>query len=282
MKYFYLAAFLFSYSGHSQFIQKETSEFSQLFKDASTNGSCKVSKVKSKDTTFFIPKDPKNSDAKFNVLVWGNGSATSNSTYKGILESIASHCIFVAAATTAASGSGKEMQTALRNARSRYSKQILENPKICTAGHSQGGGGSFNAAILLKANCAIPVQADTVYTSKISGPLDPKIEVIALWGSSDTIAPAHPANFKNIEKYSSILTSIETSSEGHFTITSGRGGDIGTLFRMAAIAQLSTDSYTSRKFRRAFWGPQTNATVTKTPKEILDVIRDSGAINASP
>lgn len=256
--------------------------FSQLFDQAEGNGRCSVRRVSGVGSTFYVPSDPSNRNARFNILGWGNGTGGTSITYSSVLESIASHCILVAAANTANSGSGREVQSAVNDARSRYSNILVSNPKVCTSGHSQGGGGSFNAANRLNAQCVIAVQPDTVYTTRIDRPVASNVEVIALWSSLDVLAPASPFNASNAERNSSILTQVETSGEDHFTITFGRGGDIGTLFRMAAKAQLSTDSAEATKFRGAFWGPTTSSTVTTSAREISDVERDRGATNTNP
>lgn len=256
--------------------------FSQLFDQAEGNGRCSVRRVSGVGSTFYVPSDPSNRNARFNILGWGNGTGGTSITYSSVLESIASHCILVAAANTANSGSGREVQSAVNDARSRYSNILVSNPKVCTSGHSQGGGGSFNAANRLNAQCVIAVQPDTVYTTRIDRPVASNVEVIALWSSLDVLAPASPFNASNAERNSSILTQVETSGEDHFTITLGRGGDIGTLFRMAAKAQLSTDSAEATKFRRAFWGLTTSSTVTTSAREISDVERDRGATNTNP
>ncbi len=255
--------------------------FADLFDRAEDDGRCRVTRVSGLSSTYYVPTDPTNGNARFNILVWGNGTGGTSSTYSTMLESVASHCILVAAANTANSGTGSEMEDALNDARSRYSSIIASNARVCTAGHSQGGGGSFNAANRVDADCVIPVQPDTLYTTRIYDDLDSDVEVITLWGSSDTLAPAY-SNRGNVQSASSILTQVETQGEGHFAPTTGRGGDIGTMFRMANIAQLSNDPATSTEFRGAFWGPETDNTVTEDNSAISDVRRDSGAINTAP
>lgn len=256
--------------------------FSSLFSQAEDNGRCSVRRVSGASSTFYVPTDPSNSNARFNILAWGNGTGGTSSTYRTVLESIASHCILVAAANTANSGTGREVQNAVDDARNRYGNILMTNAKVCTSGHSQGGGGSFNAANRLNAQCVIGVQPDTVYTTSIDDALARTVETICLFSSSDTLAPDTPYNSRNCQRNSSILTEIETSGEDHFTITSGRGGDIGTLFRMAAKAQLSTDSAVAAKFRGAFWGPTTSSTVTTSNRSISNVERDSGATSTTP
>lgn len=256
--------------------------FADLFDEAERDGRCSVRRVSGLGSTFYVPTDPSNRNARFNILGWGNGTGGTSTTYSSMLESIASHCILVAAANTANSGTGREVQNAVDDARSRYRDILNSNARVCTSGHSQGGGGSFNAANRIGNDCVIAVQADTVYTTQIDRAVGRNVEVIALWGSADTLAPASPFNANNIERNTSILTQVETSGEGHFAPTSGRGGDIGTMFRMAAKAQLSNDPAESTKFRGAFWGPTTDSTVTTRAREISDVERDSGATGTNP
>ncbi|RFA24728.1 hypothetical protein CAI21_20470 [Alkalilimnicola ehrlichii] len=253
--------------------------FDRLYNYASDDGPCSVQRVRGVSSTYYIPTDRSNPNARFNVLVWGNGTGGTATTYRRLLESVASHCIAVAAANTSSSGSGREMSSALDSMRSRYG-DILGD-KVCTAGHSQGGGGSFNAANLIGADCVIPVQPDTRFTTRIRDDLASHVEVIALWSSRDTLAPAS-GNRRNVQNASSILTQVETSGEGHFAPTTGRGGNIGTLFRLANIAQLSNNPEHATEARRAFWGPATEYTVTDSHRDISDVRRDRGAEATAP
>jgi len=263
-----------------------SASFDDLFSEAVGDGRCNVTRIESYNSTFYIPTDPTNSNAKFNILGWGNGTGGTEDTYTTVLESLASQCVLVAAANTENSGTGEEVQDAVNQARSRYASKILSNHKVCTSGHSQGGGGSFNAANRLDADCVIAIQADTRFTTEIYGPVASDVEVIALWSEDDSLAPAgseyFTSNTRNVEANTSILTEVETAGEDHFTITFGRGGDIGTMFRMAVKAQLSNDSAEATRFRGAFWGPSTNATVNTGAREISEVERDSGAVNTQP
>lgn len=255
--------------------------FADLLERASEDGRCSVTRDTVGGSTLYIPRDYSNSNAKFNVLVWGNGTGGTSSTYRTLLTSIASQCIAVAAANTSNAGSGREMQTALNSMRAEYGNILNSNHKVCTAGHSQGGGGSFNAANRVDADCVIPVQPDTRFTTTIYDELASDVEVITLWSEDDTLAPAS-GNRYNVQGNSSILTQVETAGEGHFAPTSGRGGVIGDMFRMANIAQLSNDPALAQEFRAAFWGEETDNTATDANRNISDVRRDSAAIATNP
>lgn len=259
----------------------DTTGFDNLYERAESDGRCSVNRVSGLSSTYYVPSDPSNSNAKFNILVWGNGTGGTSSTYSSMLESVASQCILVTAANTANSGTGSEMEDALDSARSRYSNIIASNARVCTAGHSQGGGGSFNAANRVDADCVIPVQPDTLFTTSIYDDLASDVEVITLWGSADTLAPAY-SNRGNVQGASDILVQVEADGDDHFAPTSGRGGIVGTLFRMANIAQLSTDGALSTEYRGAFFGAETDFTVTEDNGDISDVRRDSGAVSTAP
>ncbi len=254
--------------------------FADLLDRAGDDGNCRVSTVRpiGTDSTFYVPSG---GSGQYNILVWGNGTGGTSTTYSTLLASVASHCILVAAANTANAGTGEEMEDALDQARSRYGNIIRANAKVCTAGHSQGGGGSFNAANLVDADCVIPVQPDTRFTTRIEDDLARNVEVITLWSEDDTLAPAS-GNRRNVQGASTILVQVETAGEDHFEPTSGRAGVIGSMFRMANIAQLSDNSALAAEFRGAFFGAETDDTVTESNRGISDVRRNSAAVNTNP
>ncbi len=259
----------------------DNSGFGGLLERSGSDGKCSVTLETVGDSTLYIPVDGSDSAARFNVMVWGNGTGGTVESYKVMLTSVASQCIAIAAANTGKSGSGLEMQAALNSMREHYSHILQPNHKVCTAGHSQGGGGSFNAANLVAADCVIAVQPDTNTTVQINAPLAESVEVITLWGQDDLLAPAR-RNRGNVDANSSILTQVETSGEDHYAPTNNRGGVIGSMFRMANIAQLSNDSTLMTEFRGAFWGETTDNTVSASHSKVSDVRRDEGAIAATP
>ncbi|GAA6135838.1 hypothetical protein NBRC116188_26280 [Oceaniserpentilla sp. 4NH20-0058] len=196
---------------------------------ASTGGGdrCSVTRISGASSTFYVPSG---GSGTYNILGWGNGTGGSSYTYSGVLESIAEQCIFVAAANTANSGTGREVENAVNDAKSRYSNILGSNPKVCTSGHSQGGGGSFNAANRLGADCVIAVQPDTVYTTSIYSPVASNVDVVCIFSRSDTLAPALPFNSLNC-RANSTRYSEESTSGTHFTITYGDGGAPGDEMR---------------------------------------------------
>ncbi|GAB1263073.1 hypothetical protein [Aurantivibrio plasticivorans] len=192
---------------------------------------CSVTEVSpfGSDTTFFVPSG---GPGTYNILGWGNGTGGTVGSYDGMLEAAAEHCVLVAAAETSQSGSGADVEEAVNEARSRYANIVGSNPKICTSGHSQGGGGSFNAANRLGADCIIAVQPDTVYTVSIYRPVASDTDVVCIFTSGDTLAPAYPFNDSNCEDNSPRgRYTMEMGSGTHFAPNSGTGGDPGEIQR---------------------------------------------------
>ncbi len=190
-------------------------------------GNCSVTRESGSGAVFYVPRG---GDGTYNILGWGNGTGGSSSTYRGLLEAAAARCVLVAAATTANSGSGAEVQSAVNQALSRYRSIVGASPKICTSGHSQGGGGSFNAANRLGAQCVIAVQPDTVYTTSILRPVSSSTDVVCIFSTGDTLAPALPFNAANC-RANSTRYSQESTSGTHFAPTSGDGGAPGRAMR---------------------------------------------------
>lgn len=252
--------------------------FAELFSEAAGTGSCSVNRISAGANTFYVPSG---GGGSYNVLGWGNGTGGTSLTYRGLLERMASHCIFVAAANTSNAGDGTEIRDAVNAARSSFG-QISSNPVVCTSGHSQGGGGSFNAASLLGADCIISVQADTVFTTRITRTLPADTDVIALWSENDSLAPRSTNSGNTFGAARDTYVSIETDGESHFAPASGSGGDVGTVQRLAAIALLAPSSSTRQRFRQALYGDETDFTVTESNGNISYVFRNSAAVNENP
>jgi hypothetical protein len=248
----------------------------QLLDMASADGPFRVTRMTVGASTLYIPEQLDPSD-RFNVLVWGNGTGGGANTYQTLLTSIATQGIVVAAANTANSGSGREMQAAFRSAMEMFGSILSDDLRVCTAGHSQGGGGSFNAQPLTMADCVIAVQPDTRFTVQINAPVAAGTEVIALTSDQDTLAPKG-GNEANVQRNSpDALVEVQTTGQDHFAPVGGRGGRLGDAFRAAAIAQLRTGDQ-STQFRALFFGPETASTVKNDTQGITVVERNADAI----
>jgi hypothetical protein len=247
----------------------------QLLDMAAMDGPFRVTRMTVGQSTLYVPEQ-RNGET-FNILVWGNGTGGNANTYQVLLTSIATRGIIVAAANTANSGSGREMQAALRAAQDRLGSMINADARICTAGHSQGGGGSFNAQPLTMAECVIAVQPDTRFTVQIQQPVAPGTEVIALTSDGDTLAPKG-GNEGNVQRNSpGALVEVQTTGQSHFAPPSGRAGRIGDVFRAASIAQLRPTEEAA-PFRALFFGADSPSTVTGATQGITVVERNAAAI----
>ncbi len=188
---------------------------------------CSVSVDRATGARFYVPSG---GNGNYNILGWGNGTGGGATTYSGLLEAAAARCVLVAAATTSSSGDGTDVRDAVNTARSRYRNILAADPKVCTSGHSQGGGGSFNAANLLNAECVIAVQPDTVFTTRIRRPVAANVDVVCIFSTGDTLAPALPSNGANCRRNSTRYTQ-ESTRGSHFAPTSGTGGEPGEVMR---------------------------------------------------
>jgi hypothetical protein len=190
---------------------------------------CTVSTQSGSGARFYVPSG---GDGTYNILGWGNGTGGGASTYSGLLTAAAQRCVLVAAATTSSSGSGTQVRDAVSQARSRFGNILNSDLRICTSGHSQGGGGSFNAANAIGSavSCVIAVQPDTVYTVRIQRPVAANVDVTCIFSTGDTLAPASPFNANNCRANSTIYRQVTTSGT-HFAPTSGTGGQVGVAMR---------------------------------------------------
>ena len=192
--------------------------------------SCNVSIQTGTGARFYVPAVT--GTQKVNILGWGNGTGGGATTYQGLLTAAAQRCVLVAAATTANSGSGTDVRDAVSQARSRFTSILRSPVKICTSGHSQGGGGSFNAANVIGSavSCIIAVQPDTVFTTSIQRPVAANVDTTCIFSNQDTLAPAQPSNLNNCRRNSTIFRTVQTNGT-HFAPTSGTGGAVGTAMR---------------------------------------------------
>ncbi|HDZ57342.1 MAG TPA: alpha/beta hydrolase [Pseudomonas xinjiangensis] len=129
------------------------------------------------------------------IIIWGNGTGGTPTTYSGLLEHWASHGFVVAAARTSNAGSGEEMIDCLdylveQNGRSSgtYAGNLNVN-RVGSSGHSQGGGGSIMAGQDSRITATAPFQPyilglghDTDSQDNQNGPM------FLMTGSSDTLA----------------------------------------------------------------------------------------------
>lgn len=191
---------------------------------------CSVQRITAGANVFYVPSG---GPGNYNILGWGNGTGGNGATYTGLLTAAAQRCVLVAAATTANSGNGTDVRNAVAAARTRFAG-ILRSPlRIGTSGHSQGGGGSFNAANVIGAGvtAVIALQPDTVFTTSIQRPVAANVDVTCIFGNRDNLAPAQPSNLNNCRRNSTIFRT-QTVAASHLNwISRAGGGVVGTAQR---------------------------------------------------
>ncbi len=174
--------------------------------------------------TVFRPSSLGQDGVSHPVIVWGNGTGSSPSTYASLLSHLASHGFIVAAADTSNPGTGEEMLDCLDEALDEYAGNV-DASRLGTSGHSQGGGGAIMAGQDPRITVTAPVQPyqlglghDTSSQSNQNGPM------FLMSGSSDSIAgttlnQGPIFNRANVPVFWGIL-----QGAGHFEPT-GDGGD---------------------------------------------------------
>ena len=203
-------------------------------------GPFQVRVMSSGGSTFYVPQGPDARD--LGIVGWGNGTGGNQNTYRGMLTQVASFGVIVAAANTANSGSGGEIVNAVETAMTMFSDQIAANPRICTAGHSQGGGGANNAAIMLNNDCIINVESDTRFTVRITGPTPEGAESLIICGTGDTLAPCQGGNEANIRRMSrGPVALVLITGISHFEPV-GDGGDVSKYVAAFAASRLRDDA----------------------------------------
>jgi hypothetical protein len=252
----------------------------ELLAIAGGPGPFRVTRMQVGQSTFYVPMVP--AGMRVNMFVWGNGTGGNANTYTDLLNSVASQGVVVAAANTANSGSGREMAAAASAARERFADILRQGAdlRVCTSGHSQGGGGSFNAAPQIpETDCVLAVQPDTRFTVQIQQPVAQGTEVIAFTSDRDTLAPKN-GNEANVQRNSpSALVEVQTTGQDHFAPTNGDAGRIGDVIRAAVIAQLGVDGR-APMFRPLFFGAEGASTITGNTEGITVVERNAAAVSA--
>ena len=207
--------------------------------------------------TLFLP-NPRPTSAP--TLTWGNGTGGSPSTYSGLLRQWASWGFLVVASNSGSTGSGSAIAqgiTVIQNA------GLGAGNYVCTAGHSQGGAGSVNAARDSRVDCAMPIQPDTRFTARADGDdLSGKPSLI-LCGGSDSLAPCgssfSSSNGNGLfnESDGPVVLVVKTGA-GHFEPTGSGTNDYTGI----STAFLVGNAFGNADARGLFYG---------TSPDILDV-----------
>ncbi len=135
--------------------------------------------------TVYRPRDLQSNHA---VILWGNGTGATPTSYSGLLSHWASWGFIVVAANTTNAGTGRDMLRCLDWLENSSLSSSADLTKVGTSGHSQGGGGAIMAGVDPRISASAPIEGYTLglghsRTShdKQSGP------ILILSGSADTL-----------------------------------------------------------------------------------------------
>lgn len=140
----------------------------------------------------YYPNELKNSNRKFPVIVWGNGTWCPSACYEKLLSEIAMEGYIVAANSDLFCGNGKSQAETVNYIINKsnkknglfYNKVDAEN--IGAVGHSQGGRSTVNAAMLdSRIDCVVSIAGNS--TKKEAAAL--KVPSMFLTGENDYIVP---------------------------------------------------------------------------------------------
>jgi hypothetical protein len=227
----------------------------QTLQHFAARGPSAVQQMSANGFTLFIPTTR---SAGAPILTWGNGTGASPSNYSGLLNQWASYSILVVASNSSQTGNGQAIDQGIT---------VIQNggfgagDYVCTAGHSQGGAGTVNAARDSRVDCTMPIQPDTTFTASANGrDLSGKPSLI-LCGTADNLAPCGNANATrngnglfNQSAGPVVITFLQGAT--HFTpVSSGSNGFFGI-----STAWLAANMFNDPSARALFFGPSPQLT----------------------
>ena len=193
---------------------------------------------------------PRNLTNNHPVILWGNGTGGSPTTYAAGLHHWASWGFVVAAANTSNSGSGREMLSCL-DWLSRSSIQAnLDLSKVGASGHSQGGGGTIAAGRDTRVDTTAPMQPYTLsflghrssWNNQQNGPM------LLLGSTGDTIASPRSNQLNVFGDANVPIFYAEVQGPSHFESV----GDMGSFSGISTawfLYQLRGDSNAASLFQ---------------------------------
>jgi hypothetical protein len=190
---------------------------------------------------------PGNLTANHAVIIWGNGTGSSPSTYASLLRHWASWGFVVVAANTSNAGTGSDMISCLNAVQSSSIGGQLSS-QVGTSGHSQGGGGSIMAGRDSRVNATAPIQPYTAglghsssSQSQQQGPM------LLLSGSSDFIASPGINQAPVFSRANVPVFWATRSGASHFEPV-GDGGDFRGISTAWFLYQLTGDDNAAELF----------------------------------
>lgn len=176
------------------------------------------------------------------LILWGNGTGGTPSTYAEGLEHWASWGFVVAAANTSNAGSGEEMLDCIDAVRQSSYGNNVDFDRIGAAGHSQGGGGTIMAARDRRITATAPFQP---YILGLGHDRDSQDEqhapMLLLSGSSDTLAGPERNQQPVFDRVDVPVFWATRDGAGHF-VPVGDFGDFRGMSTAWWLYQLKGDS----------------------------------------
>lgn len=194
----------------------------------------------SSNCTIFRPATLGQGGVTHPVILWGNGTFTSPSTYSALLTHLASHGFIVAAANTSNAGDGSQMIACLGflTTQSNTSGSPLfhrvDLDRVGATGHSQGGAGTIMAGRDARVKFTAPMapfitaipgggRFDTAAIGQQRGPM------FLISGGNDTLAvpSRHQQPVFNSANVSVVWATLAGAAHGD--VTGNAGGFRGPL-----------------------------------------------------
>ena len=211
---------------------------------------------------------PSNLTSDHPIILWGNGTGASPSTYGSLLDHWASWGYVVLAANTSNPGTGREMLSCLDWAEDSSIAGSLDFSKVGTSGHSQGGGGAIMAGVDPRITTTAPIEG---YTLGLGHDRDSHDEqsgpMLLLSGSADTLVNpalnhATVVRSANVPVFWAIL-----DGASHFEPV-GNGGDFRGITTAWFQYQLAEDPVAGVQFEGPGCGYCTDRSWDVTQKDI--------------
>jgi dienelactone hydrolase len=147
--------------------------------------------------SIYYPTELGRDGIKHPLVIWGDGTGTSPSTYSGLLRHLASHGFMVIGPNDPSTGTGDTMIAAMNLILSKNDNstspfyQHLDVNKICVMGHSQGASTTLLLGENEKVTCTVPIMpsyalyiwSDGGDLRKQNGPM------LLISGTEDTVLP---------------------------------------------------------------------------------------------
>lgn len=188
------------------------------------------------------------------IILWGNGTGASPSSYAALLRHWASWGFVVVAANTQNAGTGTEMRACLDwLSRSSLANRVNVN-KVGTSGHSQGGGGAIMAGVDPRVTTTAPIEGytlglghNTSSHTRQSGPM------LLLSGGADTLVSPRTNHSPLFNRTNVPVFWATLAGASHFEPTNNGGGFRG-ITTAWFLYQLNGDATAAKQFEGANCG----------------------------